>query len=80
MRTSVAEKLSRDVYWEIFDPLEAQLPEAVLGSISDDLADIWRDVKPASLAEVNAGAAVWNWRFSTETHWARDTPWALPLH
>lgn len=71
MRTSVAEKLSRDVYWEIFEPLEAQLPEAVVGSIPDDLVDIWRDVKPASLVKVNAGAAVWDWRFSMETHWAR---------
>lgn len=71
MRTSVAEKLSTDIYWQILEPLEAQSPEAVVASISDDLADIWRDVKSASLVEVDAGAAVWDWRFSMETHWAR---------
>ena len=47
----------------------------MVGLISDDLADIWRDVKEG-LLEIDRGKetstmeAVWHWRFSFETHWA----------
>jgi Domain of unknown function (DUF5063) len=58
------------VYWEIFEPLEAQPPEPVTGSISDDLADIWRDIQVGlQIFDADVNGAVWHWRFSMETHW-----------
>ncbi len=70
IRRIVAGKLSRDVYWEIFEPLEAQPPEPVTGSISNDLADIWREIRVGlQIFDADARAAVWHWRFSMETHW-----------
>jgi len=82
LRDHVGRKLSRDYYWDIFEPLEKEKPEPVVGSISDDLADIWRDVKPG-IAEIDAGRAtspneaVWHWRSSFETHWGRHAAGAV---
>lgn len=59
----------RDIYWEVYDP---RVEEAhVAGSLSDDLADVHRDLR-RGLAEFDAGRiddAVWEWRFSFEVHW-----------
>lgn len=72
IRRAIAERLSRDVYWEVFDPMEVQPSEPVAGSISDDLADIWRDVKVGlEVFNADTNSAVWQWRFSMETHWGR---------
>jgi hypothetical protein len=78
---SVAERLSRDLYWKIFEPLEKEPPEPVAGSITDDLADIWRDVQMGlelfgTATRKNKSAAVWHWRFSMDTHWGRHAVWA----
>jgi hypothetical protein len=81
MREHVGRKLARDYYWEIFEPLEEQKPEPVAGSLSDDLADIWRDLKPG-LRECNGTVVaiqdiVWQWRFSFETHWGHHAAGAI---
>lgn len=59
-----------DSYWEVFDPYEQS--EAVTGSLSDDLLDVYRDLR-RGLALWDGGApraaAVWEWRFSFEAHW-----------
>jgi hypothetical protein len=56
-------------YWEVFDPYK--LDEPVAGSLSDDLLDVYRDVRRGlALWESGHGAdAVWEWRFSFESHW-----------
>ena len=82
IRSKVGERLARDMYWEVFEPLEKEMPTAVAGSISDDLADIWLDVQ-VGLHSFDAGtpasqaAAVWHWRFSLESHWARHVAGAV---
>lgn len=48
IREQVARRLARDYYWTIFEPLENGTPEPVAGSLSDDLADIWRDLNRRS--------------------------------
>jgi hypothetical protein len=78
----LGQKLVRDLYWQVFEPFDQEKPEPLCGSISDDLADIWRDLK-VGLAEMDkctAGCiedAVWHWRFSFETHWAYHAAGAI---
>lgn len=86
-RRRLQEKLSRDYYWEAYEPLESDQPETLLGSLSDDLADIWRDIKRGlevvaahDLAAIGANTlaqAVWHWRFSLETHWGQHASGAI---
>ena len=82
VRTRTGQKLARDCYWEIFEPFEQEKPEPVVGSISDDLADIWRDLK-RGLMEIDKGRpasisdAVWDWRCSFETHWGHHAAEAI---
>lgn len=58
-----------ETYWEVFDPYEMEEP--VAGSLSDNLLDVFRDVR-RGLRQWEHGeeaAAIWGWRFSFETHW-----------
>lgn len=60
-----------DGYRRIFDPYDAN-DGAFVGSLSDDLADIYRDVKEglAALADdANQADVVWEWRHSFGSHW-----------
>lgn len=76
----VASKLgNRDLYWEVFDPPEGeQSPDARL--LSDDLADIHRDIDEglAHYREATAdNDAVWTWRFTFEHHWGAHAASAI---
>lgn len=56
-------------YWEYFDPyVEA---DQVVGSLSDDLLDVHRDVTCGLALWDNdlPLAAIWEWRFHFEHHW-----------
>lgn len=58
-----------DMYWTVFDPYERPDSELV-GSIADDLADIYLDLR-RPLVDFDAGAvgsAVWAWRFNMQVH------------
>jgi hypothetical protein len=71
---------SRDPYRIIFDPIDPDDVEPVYGSLSDDLSDIYRDLKdglinrnsPEKLADV-----IWEWKFSFQTHWGQHATNAL---
>lgn len=81
-RSRVGQKLTRDYYWMIFEPLVTEPPEATLGSLSDDLADIWRELKVGLIAwdthtERGGRQAIWHWRLSFETHWSRHAAHAI---
>jgi hypothetical protein len=56
-------------YWEVFDPYKLDQP--VAGSLSDDLLDVYRDVRRglALWESPHDAAAIWEWRFSLESHW-----------
>jgi len=75
--------LSRDYYWQAFEPFEPEPPEKpVAGSLSDDLADIWRELKVGLLAIDNHADdvtvdVVWHWQSSFEYHWARHAASAI---
>lgn len=68
--------LGVDGYWEVFDPRE--LDEPVGGSLTDDLVDIYRDLRRGlSLAIGSLSDAVWEWKFSFETHWGNHATDAI---
>lgn len=58
-----------DFYYEVFDPFIRD--ELVIGSLSDDLADIYVDLREGIdlLAAGHTGDALWQWRFHYENHW-----------
>lgn len=63
------QNLPVDLYWDVFDPLQEESP--VLNTLSDDLSDIYRDLKEGLiLYETGRVAeAVWQWRFDFDIHW-----------
>lgn len=64
-------KLPVNGYWLVFDPIEAKENETVFAVFSDDLADIYRDIK-YGLKLFDAGhlaEAVWEWKFHFKIHW-----------
>jgi hypothetical protein len=66
-------KLPVDGYWTIFDPSKIEDKEAIYNELSDDLADIYRDIKYGLLL-FDAGhfsEAIWEWKFNFKIHWGR---------
>ncbi len=68
-----------NVYWQVFDPTKDD--EAIHGSLADDIADIYRDLKDGlvlneahlALPEEN----IWHWRFGYYSHWGKHAIDAL---
>jgi hypothetical protein len=61
-----------DGYWEVFDPYEHNEP--VHASLSDDLLDVYRDVRAGlDMLRLHGdgalNAAIWHWRFNFDVHW-----------
>jgi hypothetical protein len=52
------------------------------GQLTDDLTDIWKDVK-TGLLMLDAGRpeaesdALWHWRSMLEVHWGPHASWAI---
>jgi hypothetical protein len=66
-------------YSECFNPLLVPPEEPGVADLADDLADIWRDVKPG-LQLYDAGSpesAVWQWCNSYSSHWGHHATAAL---
>lgn len=67
-------------YREIFDPWEpAEGDSEVRGSLADDLADIYLDLKCGLLKwnREQTGPALWQWRFGLENHWGEHATGAI---
>lgn len=61
-----------DIYWDIFDPAKTLVePEVGAGSLTDDLGDVYLDLKRglALWDRALAADAVWEWKFGFQTHW-----------
>jgi hypothetical protein len=56
-------------YWEVFNPYH--LEEPVGTSLSDDILDIYKEIKRGILLyEKNEHIeSIWEWKFSFEIHW-----------
>jgi hypothetical protein len=77
---SLQEKLGDwDLYWQVFDPTKDN--EAIRGSLADDIADIYRDVKDGiRLTETNQApfdVIIFDWRFGFSSHWGNHAMNAL---
>ncbi len=77
LASALHEKLGElDAYWLVFDPATAERP--VAASISDDVADVYLDLKAV---ERERGAisddALWEWIFAFQSHWGRHAVSAL---
>jgi len=77
---SLKEKLGDwNLYWQVFDPTTDQ--EAICGSLADDLADIYRDLKEGLvLKDTNTGLLddiIWEWRLGYYSHWGKHALDAL---
>ncbi|MCO7124381.1 DUF5063 domain-containing protein [Sporolactobacillus shoreicorticis] len=65
----VIEVKKYDVYWEIFDPYHPDEP--LTGSLSDDLSDIYAELKAGmQLYKKNEiDEAAWHWKLGFDSHW-----------
>jgi hypothetical protein len=68
-----------DFYLETFDPTDLEEEGTVGSSVSDDLADIHRDIKNglSMLGKVGLNEIVWHWKFSFNIHWGAHLTDAL---
>jgi len=68
-----------NLYWQVFDPTKDK--EAIYGSLADDIADIYGDLKKGhDLKEKHQAMpenAIWMWRFSFHSHWGKHAIEAL---
>lgn len=68
-------------YWDVYDPYSESDHEAVCGSLADDLADIYRDLRDGLFAASAEGArpndVFWAWRFDFASHWAAHAARAI---
>jgi hypothetical protein len=68
-----------NLYWQVFDPTKNS--EAVHGSLADDIADIYRDLKEGLvLSEAQQALPednIWEWRFGFYSHWGKHAIDAL---
>ena len=60
-----------DFYLETFDPTNLKEEGTVGSSLSDDLADIHRDIKNglAMMGKIELNEIVWHWKFNFNIHW-----------
>jgi hypothetical protein len=66
---------SRTMYRKVFDPYDMKEGEPLEGSLADDLADVYRDLREG-LELWDRGSqedAVWGWRFNFRIHWGEHT-------
>jgi hypothetical protein len=76
---AAAGRLPVDYYGEVFEPLVVPPEVPVVGSVSDDLADIYRDVVTGLRAyeRGDRAGAVWEWRFGLTSHWGAHATGAI---
>lgn len=62
-----------DQYWEVFNPYS--LEEPVGASLSDDISDIYQDIKRGILLyeQKEKIQAIWQWKFHFDIHWGNHT-------
>jgi hypothetical protein len=65
------ENLPINGYWEIFDASEIENQIPVFAELSDDLADVYSDLKAGLLLYEKEmfPEAFWEWRFRFQIHW-----------
>lgn len=80
LHNALKEKLGDwDLYWQVFDPTKDS--EAIQGSLADDIADVYGDLKDGLNHMANDKAfprdAIFAWRLGFYSHWGRHAMNAL---
>lgn len=83
-RSLVAKFDQYNLYWQILDPGELEPDDPGCQTLSDDLADIWRDLKPGLLhcnttTDSLRQAILWEWYFNFHHHWSTHAVDALRI-
>lgn len=65
------QNLPVDGYWDVFYPLELEKEEPIFNMLSDDLSDIYRDLKDGLVLykKGKITEAVWEWKLHFDIHW-----------
>jgi hypothetical protein len=62
-----------DLYWQVFNPTTDK--EADCGTLADDIADIYRDLKEGLVLNEKRLArpedVIWEWRLLYYSHWGK---------
>lgn len=68
-----------DMYSEVFNPIDLDAGEPVIGSLADDLLDIYRDIATGLLAydSGDIANARWEWGFGFAHHWGEHATGAI---
>ena len=69
-----------DVYWMVFDPADPTDKGAIQNTLSNDLSNIYRDLRSGLSADESAilsNDALWELRFQFEHHWGEHAVSAL---
>ena len=68
-----------DLYREVFNPYDPATEPEVVGLLSDDIADIYHDLRRGleHWHRRETGEALWEWRFNFEHHWSEHATGAL---
>ena len=77
--TVACRRLPFDLYGEVFDTLPVPPEQPVVGSLTDDITDIYRDVI-TGLREYESGRraqAVWEWGSGLRQHWGKHATGAI---
>jgi len=80
LRSSIRTKLGAyDLYAEVFDPYNRSDQDAVVASLSDDLADIYRELVAGlhCYRMRRYSDAAWEWRFGFDQHWGEHATGAI---
>jgi hypothetical protein len=74
-----SQRIPLDLYGEVFNPTLVPPEEPVIGSIADDLADIYREIAAGLRAyeQGNHAAAAWEWTFGLHSHWGAHATSAI---
>jgi len=68
-----------NLYWQVFDPTKNN--EAIHGSLADDIADIYFDLKEGfglrQKHQTQPEKSIWCWRFGFYSHWGKHAMDAL---
>lgn len=68
-----------DMYSEVFDPMDLGTQEPVIGSLADDVLDIYRDIATGLVAYECGDIlnARWEWGFGFAHHWGEHATGAI---
>jgi hypothetical protein len=76
---SRAATLQGQFYFEVFDPYETPPETPVVGHLTDDLGDIYRDIARGLVLFNNQrlDEALWEWAFNFRIHWGEHATGAI---